>query len=103
MWKTVFLCTAAIICARAQPQANNPNRQLESIRAHYTKYDYRIPMRDGVRLFTSVYVPKDTAQQYPILMQRTPYSVAPYGVDRYPARLGPSERFSNEGYIFAYQ
>src|SRR5205823_4465193 len=37
------------------------------------------------------------------LMQRTPYSVAPYGVDNYPSRLGPSELFSNEGFIFAYQ
>ena len=34
-------------------------QQLEYTRAHYTKFDYRIPMRDGVKLFTSVYVPKD--------------------------------------------
>jgi len=60
-------------------------------------------MRDGVRLFTSVYVPKDTSQRYPILLTRTPYSVAPYGVDNYRERLGPSEHFEKEGFIFVYQ
>jgi len=48
------------------------------VKAHYTKYEFRIPMRDGVHLFTSVYVPKDQSQSWPILMDRTPYSVAPY-------------------------
>src|SRR5947209_7086578 len=44
------------------------------VRSHYTKYEYRIPMRDGKRLFTAVYVPKDAAAgPYPFLMQRTPY------------------------------
>jgi putative CocE/NonD family hydrolase len=78
-------------------------KQLEYTRSHYTKYDYRIPMRDGVKLFTSVYVPKDTSQKYPIMMQRTPYSVGPYGIDNYPATLGPSDLFAKEGFIFAYQ
>src|SRR5207245_101730 len=76
---------------------------LEYVKSHYTKYEYRIPMRDGVRLFTSVYVPKDTAQRYPILLTRTPYSVQPYGVDRSKPDLGPSPLFGKEGYIFAYQ
>src|ERR1700733_7975422 len=49
------------------------------VREHYTKYEYRIPMRDGVHLFTAVYVPKDSSQAYPFLINRTPYSVAPYG------------------------
>ena len=101
-YAALFLC--AVFPALAQPPAqNNVARQVEEIRARYTKYDYRIPMRDGARLFTSVYVPKDDSQPYPILMQRTPYSVAPYGIDRYPARLGPSELFSKEGFIFVYQ
>ncbi len=78
-------------------------QELESTRARYTKYDYRIPMRDGVKLFTSVYVPKDTSQSYPFMMQRTPYSVGPYGVDNYKATLGPSEHFTKEGFIFVYQ
>jgi putative CocE/NonD family hydrolase len=74
------------------------------VRSHYTKYEYRIPMRDGKRLFTAVYVPKDTAGgPYPFLMDRTPYSVAPYGEDQYPKQLGPSEEFQKAGYIFVYQ
>ena len=73
------------------------------VREHYTKFEYRIPMRDGVRLFTAVYVPKDTSRTYPILLTRTPYSVAPYGADAYPDALGPSPEFENEGYIFVYQ
>ncbi len=65
-------------------------------------------MRDGVRLFTAVYVPKASAfpadpGPYPFMMDRTPYSVAPYGEDRYPARLGPSDEFEKSGYIFVYQ
>ena len=76
---------------------------IEYVKAHYTKYEYRIPMRDGVRLFTAVYVPKDTAQRYPILMTRTPYGVQPYGVARSKPDLGPSPPFGKEGYIFAYQ
>src|SRR5512147_2995502 len=76
---------------------------LEYVKASYTKYEYEIPMRDGKKLFTSVYVPKDASKPYPILLMRTPYSVAPYGVDRYRDSLGPSQEFAKEGFIFAYQ
>jgi putative CocE/NonD family hydrolase len=76
---------------------------IAEVKAHYTKYEYRIPMRDGKRLFTSVYVPKDQDQTYPVLLSRTPYSVAPYGVDRYRDNLGPGALFAKAGYIFAYQ
>jgi putative CocE/NonD family hydrolase len=87
----------------AQQQQQDRAKQLEYTRAHYTKYDYRIPMRDGVKLFTSVYIPKDRSQTYPLLMERTPYSVAPYGIDNYRPVLGQSEAFEKEGFIFAYQ
>src|SRR3954466_8532064 len=76
---------------------------LDYIRAHYTKYEFRIPMRDGKRLFTSLYVPKDLSQKYPIMLSRTPYNVAPYGPDAYKTALGPSEKFAREGFIFVYQ
>jgi uncharacterized protein len=82
-----------------------PAQGLDYVKSHYTKYDHRIPMRDGVRLFTSVYVPKDAgpSHTYPILLQRTPYGVGPYGVDRYEDNLGPSPLFGRSGYIVAYQ
>ena len=73
------------------------------IRANYTKYEYKIPMRDGIKLFTSVYVPNDKNETYPIMFQRTPYRVAPYGSDKYKPRLGPSEIFEKEGFIFVFQ
>lgn len=76
---------------------------LEFVKANYTKYEYRIAMRDGKKLFTSVYVPKDTSQTCPMMMSRTPYSVAPYGIDNYRANLGPSEIFAREKFIFVYQ
>lgn len=73
-------------------------------REHYTKYEFQIPARDGVKLFTAVYVPKDASKPYPILLTRTPYSCAPYGVDNYRENLGPApEIYAKEGFIFAYQ
>ncbi len=91
------------LCAQAQTPALSG---APMIRQTYSKYDYRIPMRDGAKLFTSVYVPKDAASEdlkYPIMLSRTPYSVRPYGEDQYPASLGPSEFFSREKFIFVYQ
>ena len=94
--------------ARAQAPKAPPPAYVEranAIRANYTKYDFRIPTRDGTRLFTSVYVPNDAGpnKRYPILLVRTPYSVGPYGVDRYPGWLGPTEAYEKEGFIFAFQ
>lgn len=76
---------------------------VEWIKANYTKKEYKIQMRDGVKLFTSVYTPKDTSKTYPIIVVRTPYTVAPYGEDKFPANLGPNEELARAGYIFAYQ
>jgi len=76
---------------------------IEWIKENYSKKEYRIPMRDGIKLFTAVYTPKDTTKNYPILMVRTPYSVSPYGEDNYPQILGPNEDFAKDGYIFVYQ
>jgi len=73
------------------------------VKAHYTKSEHLIPMRDGVKLFTAVYAPKDTSQRYPIMLNRTPYSIAPYGLDDYRAPLGPSIQMAKDGYIFVYQ
>lgn len=74
-----------------------------NLRAHYTKYEYRIPMRDGVRLYTAVYVPRDTSHLYPFLIMRTPFGAAPYGADNFPPLLGPADAFARAGYIFVVQ
>jgi putative CocE/NonD family hydrolase len=84
-------------------QAPQPGSGAAAVMASYEKFEYRIPMRDGVPLFTSVYVPRDTTHTYPILMTRTPYGVGPYGAEAYRASLGPSPQFQREGFIFVYQ
>jgi putative CocE/NonD family hydrolase len=76
---------------------------VDYIKAHYTKTEHQIAMRDGVRLFTAVYAPKDTSRTYPILLTRTQSGVEPYGADQYHKTLGPSAFFGKEGYIFVYQ
>lgn len=73
------------------------------IKASYTKTEYMIPMRDGVKLFTQVYIPKDKSQKYPILLFRTPYSAGYYGPDNYRRYLGPNKDYAREGFIFVYQ
>ncbi len=106
MRPTVLFFLAVILCSaqpQPQPQRQPPQPPEFDVKAHYTKYEYQIPMRDGKKLFTAVYVPKDASQAYPFLMDRTPYSVRPYGEDQYPPRLGPSPKFAEEGYIFVYQ
>lgn len=95
---------SATIAADSIKDSKRPTREA------YTKYEYRIPMRDGVQLFTVVYVPKDSTRSYPFLMQRTPYSAGVraegelrYGVDWLPESLGPSREFEEAGYIFVSQ
>jgi len=71
---------------------------------NYTKKEVTIPMRDGVKLFTSVYIPKDASEKHPVLMTRTPYSCAPYGEDKWPSFWGSYlKNYFKEGYIFAIQ
>ncbi len=70
------------------------------IKTNYDKTEVTISMRDGIKLFTSIYTPKDKTRTYPILMQRTCYSVAPYGPDKFRKNLGPSKYLMKDGYIF---
>ena len=93
----VPLFGATVACGQAQVEAK------KTLRERYTKLEQLIPMRDGVKLFTAIYMPKDTSKKYPILLNRTPYSVGPYGTDSYTGRLGPSPDFDTEGYIFTFQ
>ncbi len=90
-----FLLGGASLCAQT------PDADFAYIADHYSKKEVGITMRDGVKLFTSIYTPKDETQKYPILMSRTPYTVAPYGA-------AMKNRFQNmtlarSGYIFVFQ
>ncbi|MBD0278442.1 MAG: CocE/NonD family hydrolase [Flavisolibacter sp.] len=75
------------------------------VKEHYNKFEYQIPMRDGIKLFTAVYVPKDASEtaRYPIMLNRTPYSVGPYGADKYRGMIAPSDTMMRSKYIFALQ
>ena len=75
----------------------------EYIKQNFTKIERYIPMRDGTRLFTSIYIPKDETKNYPILLNRTPYTVAPYGEDKVKSFLGNFPDMTKSGYIFVYQ
>lgn len=81
------------------------DERADYVRMHYTKYEAMVPMRDGTKLFTAIYLPNDAKPErsYPILLFRTPYSVGPYGIDQYKGILGPSFEFEKSGYIFAFQ
>ncbi|HLL15251.1 MAG TPA: CocE/NonD family hydrolase [Pyrinomonadaceae bacterium] len=93
-----YVCLLAVVFA-----CPSSAQEKFDVKANYQKREYRIPMRDGVKLFTSVYVPKDASRTYPIMFSRTPYTVSPYGEDKYMENLGPSAHFMREGYIFVYQ
>lgn len=101
--RSVMLLMVLFVVNNAYAEQKDENPREAYIRANYTKYEYQIPMRDGVKLFTSVYIPIDDSKKYPIMMQRTPYRVAPYGADKYKAKLGPSEAFEKDGFIFVFQ
>jgi predicted acyl esterase len=68
-----ILIAFALTIPTIHAQQTASDSKEDYVRAHYAKYEYRIPMRDGKRLFTAVYVPKDAAQgPYPFLINRTP-------------------------------
>src|ERR1700749_402109 len=102
MKKLIFFILITV-SLNAAAQGGMPGPDAEYIKTNYTKLEYQIPMRDGKKLFTSVYVPKDQSKKYPFMMDRTPYSLGPYGADKYKGSLGPSPAFLHDGYIFVYQ
>ena len=101
--KSIRLIVLFIIaCSAGMAQDSLPDSLY--VRRHYTKQEYRIPMRDGARLFTAVYLPKDISERHPILLTRTPYSVKPYGEDQFPAVFPAQDRhYMEEGYILVRQ
>jgi len=76
----------------------------DAIKAQYQKYEYMVPMRDGTKLYTAVYVPKNAPDgNSPILLERTPYSAGPYGPNSYKGNFRGSMKMREANYIFAYQ
>ena len=84
--------------------AQNGNQDSAWFRENYYKLEHYIPMRDGVKLFAAMYIPKDSSEKHPVLMIRTPYSCAPYGKDQYADLWsGYIRYYLREGYIMVFQ
>ncbi|MBN2246761.1 MAG: CocE/NonD family hydrolase [Candidatus Aminicenantes bacterium] len=73
------------------------------IKKDYIKSEYMIPMRDGIKLYTQAYSPRDNSQKFPIMLFRTPYSIGDYGPEINRKTLGPNDMYAPEGFIFVYQ
>ncbi|HMH21716.1 MAG TPA: CocE/NonD family hydrolase [Puia sp.] len=102
MRKLLFSLLFSALCLLAHSQ--DLNQDSIWIHNNYYKIERYIPMRDGVKLFTSIYIPKDTTRQHPILLSRTPYSCAPYGENKWRAFWGGYQRFYlYAGYIMVSQ
>ena len=100
----LFAAVFVLLQVSAFAQTAQPQTELAKyIQDNYTKREVMIPMRDGVKLFTAVYEPKAKTEKYPILLNRTPYTVSPYGAEKFRGSLGPSELYAREGFIFANQ
>jgi len=104
-YAAVWLIAAFVLSSPVVAQRGGNAAAAEAVKAKYRKLEVKIPMRDGVKLFTSIYVPRDSSAAHPILMDRTPYGVAPYGPEAYRTSLGPSgnPKFADAGFIFVYQ
>jgi uncharacterized protein len=102
----LFILIFCVGLSSAVAQGRTPEDIAAFVRANYTKQELYIAMRDGVKLFTSIYTPKDAGadKTYPIMLNRTCYSVGPYGENAYRGgNLGPSETMVREKYIFVFQ
>jgi putative CocE/NonD family hydrolase len=107
MLSRAFILFAALLTlelfAAQEPKLKEEVIDEAYLREHYTKFEHRIPMRDGVKLLTAVYAPKDDSEKYPMLLLRTPYSIRPYSVDRYPDPGWPMKNYAKEKFIFVLQ
>lgn len=98
MYRIILICLASLYITTGCAQSGG------YLRENYIKMDTLITMRDGVKLYTVIFIPKDSSgTQYPILMERTPYSAAPYGNKNYPSSVGPNDALQKEKYIFVVQ
>ena len=102
-YRSLSVLTLALLLAVVSFSQQPTSDLAKYIAANYTKREVGIPMRDGVKLFTIIYEPKNHSAAYPMLLNRTPYSIAPYGAGNFKTSLGPSQLYAREGYIFVDQ
>jgi hypothetical protein len=97
-------CKKEILKKEALETVTDSKKEQRSfVKNNYTKKEVKILMRDGAKLHTTIYSPKDTTKTYPILLQRTPYSCKPYGENEFKTKIGPNSILMKEGNIIVYQ
>lgn len=102
-FKALFILLLTFLIISCKKTNTSEATEINFVKENYDKMETTITMRDGVKLFTAIYIPKDTSQTYPILLQRTPYSCRPYGVDSLRNNIGPNKFLMKEGNIIVYQ
>ena len=102
-WLAVLLLVSAVHLRRTVADEPAVEHDADWLAERYTKFEHRIPMRDGVKLFTRVYLPKDDSTNYPVLLTRTPYALKPYGPDNYTDPGGSFEALAKDGFILVTQ
>jgi len=99
----ILLATAIVSCRKTAPKVAEAEVSETYVEENYTKKEVDITMRDGIKLHTTIYLPKDTSKEYPIIMQRTPYSSQPYGEGNFKSNIAPNIHMMQDGYIVVYQ
>ena len=99
----ILLATVLISCRKTTQKVADAEVSDTYVEDNYTKKEVDIAMRDGVTLHTTIYSPKDTSKEYPIIMQRTPYSSQPYGAGNFKTKIAPNIHMMQDGYIVVYQ
>ena len=102
LFTLIFIFTLIISCRKTRKVADAEISKTY-VADNYTKKEVDIAMRDGIKLHTTIYSPKDTSKEYPIIMQRTPYSSQPYGEGKFKEKIAPNIHMMRDGYIVVYQ
>ncbi|MFD1293778.1 CocE/NonD family hydrolase [Lutibacter holmesii] len=100
----LLLCISFFSCQNTTSEKVSKNeKEANYVEENYDKTETTITMRDGIKLFTTIYTPKDKSKTYPILLQRTPYSAKPYGANKFKKSIAPNKHLMQEGNIVVYQ
>ncbi len=99
-YRQIVLCLSFPFAAL---QGYSQPAERQQIENEYAKHEVMIPMRDGVKLHTTVYEPRGKQQRHPILMFRTPYGSGPYGKSFTNALRSELQHYTAKQYIIVYQ
>ena len=102
-FKAIVILLLSISLFSCKKTSTSEAIETNFVKENYDKMETTITMRDGIKLFTVVYSPKDKSKKYPILLQRTPYSCQPYGEDTLKTNIAPNKYLMEEGNIVVYQ